>query len=230
MANVKIGCRIINRIERASREIVERFRGIPSSNIGDMMNRLYCMYGIQSINNRTMVGTAFTVKAPMGDNLMVGRALEMAEPGDILVIDSGGTMNRSTLGEIMCTYAQVRGLAGIVVDGCIRDVDGIRNMDIPVFARGVTPQGPYKVGPGEINVPISCGGQAVLPGDILVGDPDGIVVIHKEDAPFVIEAAAQKQAKENEILANYRRGELDRESYRKTYEQLLEKIGMTYVD
>lgn len=230
MGNVKVGCRIYRTITRAPKEMVERFRDIPTSNIGDQMNRLYCMYGIQSMNNRKMIGTAVTVKAPMGDNLMVGRALELAEPGDVLVIDSGGTMNRSTMGEMMFTYAQVRGLAGVVVDGCIRDIDGTRALNIPVFARGVTPQGPYKKGPGEINVPIACGGQAVLPGDIIAGDPDGVVVIHKEDAQYVVEEAIQKLDFETKKLASYRGGELDRKEYLGIYEDLLQKAGVVYID
>lgn len=230
MEKIKVGCRIYRNITRAPKEMVERFRGIPTSNIGDQMNRLYCMYGIRSMNNKKMVGTAFTIKAPMGDNLMVGRALEMAEPGDVLVIDSGGTMNRSTMGELMFTYAQGRGLAGIVVDGCIRDIDGTRMLDIPVFARGVTPQGPFKKGPGEINVPIACGGQAVMPGDIIVGDPDGVVVIHKEDARHVVEDSIKKLDIEIKTLESYHAGNFGREEYLAVYEDLLQKAGVVYID
>ena len=205
--------------------MVERFRGIPTSNIGDQMNRLYCMYGIKSMNNKNMAGTAVTIKAPMGDNLMVGRALELAEPGDVLVIDSGGTMNRSIMGEMMFTYAQGRGLAGIVVDGCIRDIDGTRTLDIPVFAKGITPQGPFKKGPGEINVPIACGGQAVMPGDIIIGDPDGVVVIHKEDAEYVVEDSSEIKK-----LEHYHAGDFGREEYLAMYEDLLQKAGVVYID
>ena len=230
MEKVKVGYRIYKHIDRAPREMVERFRGIPTSNIGDQMGRLYCMYGLQSMNGRSMCGTAVTVKAPMGDNLMVGRALELAEPGDVLVIDSGGTMNRSIMGEMMFTYAQGRGLAGVVIDGCIRDIDGTRPLDIPVFAKGVTPQGPHKLGPGEINVPIACCGQAVMPGDIIVGDPDGVVVIHKEDAAYVIEDSIKKRESEIKKLERYHAGNFGREEYLALYESLLAKIGVTYID
>lgn len=230
MKPMNVGCRIFQTLTRPPQELVERFRGIPTSNIGDQMNRLYCMYGIQSMNCKNMAGTAITIKAPMGDNLMVGRALELAQPGDVLVIDSGGTMNRSVLGELMLTYAQTRGLAGVVVDGCIRDLEGVRGLDIPVFARGVTPQGPYKQGPGEINVPIACGGQAVMPGDILVGDSDGVVVIHREDAPYVVERAEKKLKTEQETLERYHAGDLGREAYLAVYEELLKKAGAVYLD
>lgn len=230
MADIKVGCRIYKTIERAPKEMVERFRGIPTSNIGDQMQRLYCMYGIKSMNNKSMAGTAFTVKAPMGDNLMVGRAISMARPGDVVVIDSGGTMNRSIMGEMMFTYAQGRGLAGIVLDGCIRDIGGTRNLDIPVYAKGITPQGPFKKGPGEINVPIACCGQAVMPGDILIGDPDGVVVIHKEDAQYVVEASIKKLDAENKKLERYHSGDYSHEEYWATYEALLQKAGVTYID
>lgn len=230
MEKMNVGCRIYRNIMRAPKGMVERFRGIPTSNIGDQMNRLYCMYGITSMNRKQMAGTAITIKAPMGDNLMVGRALELAEPGDVLVIDSGGTMNRSIMGELMLTYAQERGLAGVVVDGCIRDIEGVRALDIPVFAKGITPQGPFKMGPGEINVPIACGGQAVMPGDIIVGDPDGVVVIHKEDAPYVVENAARKLESEIKKLESYHAGNLGREAYLAVYEELLKKAGVVYID
>jgi len=230
MENIKVGCRIYRNITRAPKEMVERFRGIPTSNIGDQMHRIYCMYGINSMNHKKMAGTAFTVKAPMGDNLMVGRALDMAEPGDVLVIDSGGTMNRSIMGEMMFTYAQGRGLAGIVVDGCIRDIDGTRTMDIPVFAKGVTPQGPFKKGPGEINVPIACGVQAVMPGDIIIGDPDGIVVIHREDAQYVVEDSIKKLDSEIKKLERYHAGNFSRKEYWESYEALLQKAGVVYID
>ena len=227
---LNVGFRIYKNIKRTPKEMVERFRGIPSSNIGDQMNRIYCMYGLQSMNNKTMLGTAFTVKAPMGDNLMVDRALDLAEPGDVLVVDSGGTMNRSIMGEMMFTYAQGRSLAGIVVDGCIRDIDGARALEIPVYAKGVTPQGPYKKGPGEINVPIACGGQVVFPGDILVGDPDGIVVIRQEDAQYVVEESIKKVNSEIKKLERFHAGEFGFKEHTERYEALLEKLGVVYMD
>ena len=182
---MSIGNRIFTKIDRPDRSLVKKFNGIPSSNIGDMMNRLYCMrQNITRIGQHKtwLVGTAFTVRVPDGDNAFIHRALDLAEPGDVIVIDGNGCTSRSLMGEIMFTYAKNRGIVGIVVDGAIRDSDALDELDIPVYAIAVTPQGPYKNGPGEINVPISCGGQVVFPGDILVGDGDGICVIRKEDA------------------------------------------------
>lgn len=202
----KIGNRIFTRVDRAAPELVEKFRGLPSSNINDEMNRLFCMHSyIRLLNsksaNPSMVGTAITVKAPIGDNLFFHQALDMAQPGDIIVIDGATGNNRSLAGEIMLRFAQNKGIAGIVADGCLRDLDGIEKLTMPVYAAGVTPQGPWKFGPGEVNTPISCGGQVVFPGDILVGDADGIVVIHKKDADEVAAAAIAKKRSEDETFA-----------------------------
>ncbi|PWM23813.1 MAG: methyltransferase [Oscillospiraceae bacterium] len=197
-----IGCRIIQTIERPSPELIEAFRGIPSSNIGDQMGRFYCTNSsIRSFNASPLLGPAYTVKVPQGDNLMVHIALELAQPGDILVIDGEGDLSHALLGEIMVTYARQRKLGGMVVNGCIRDTEAISQLtDFPVYAMGATPQGPYKNGPGEINVPVCCGGLAVLPGDLLVGDADGVVVIRREDAASLVEVAHKKFDSETQML------------------------------
>lgn len=201
-----IGNRVFTKIQRPDPELVKRFEGFPSSNINDEMNRLFCMHSyIHLLNPETaklsMVGTAITVKAPIGDNLFFHQALDMAQPGDIIVVDGATGNNRSLAGEIMISFAQRKGLAGIVVDGCLRDLAGIESLSMPVYAAGVTPQGPFKFGPGEVNTPIACGGQVVFPGDILVGDRDGIVVIRRQDAAEVAEIATEKKAKEDKIFA-----------------------------
>lgn len=220
-----IGFRVFSKVERPDRALVERFRDIPSSNINDMMNRLYCMNGsIHPMNKHHLLGTAITVKAPIGDNMVFHRALDVAQPGDVIVVDGGGCCDRSLAGEIMITYAAAKGLAGIVVDGALRDLDGLRKADIPIYCKAITPQGPYKNGPGEINVPVCCGGVAVLPGDILVGDADGIVVIRPEDAPFVIGKAEEKLRNEDAILGTYRTVGVG-EEHRKKYEKQMVDNG-----
>lgn len=196
-----IGCRIFSEVNRPTKELVEMFKGLPSSNINDEMNRLYCMHDYMRLLNpqssHQLLGTAFTVKVPLGDNLMFHQALDMAQPGDILVVDGGSGNNRSLCGELMMTFAQGKGLAGVVVDGCVRDWDGLESLTMPIYAKGITPQGPWKNGPGEINVPVSCGGQVIFPGDILVGDRDGIVVIRPQDAEFIAQKAIKKKASED---------------------------------
>lgn len=221
------GFRIFTNVERPNRTLVERFRGIPSSNINDMMNRLYNTdASIKSLNHLPMLGTAITVRVPLGDNLMFHRALDIAQPGDVLVVDGGGCMERSLAGEIMITYAEKKGLAGIVVNGALRDLDGILRSSMPVYAKGITPQGPFKNGPGEINVPVCCGGVVVLPGDILVGDLDGVVVIRKDDAPYIIDKAQEKLAKETKKLSAYAEGRVNYEEHESSWAAKAEKLGV----
>ena len=200
-----IGKRIFTNFERPPRDLVEKFRGLPSSNINDEMNRLYCMHDYIQLQNRgtavQLLGVALTVRVPIGDNLFFHQALDMAQPGDVIVVDGGSGNNRSLAGEIMMRFAQTKGLAGIVVDGCMRDLDGIRKLKMPVYCKGISPQGPYKHGPGEVNVPIACGGQVVFPGDILVGDMDGVVVIRPQDADEVAQAASKKMSSEEKTFA-----------------------------
>lgn len=199
-----IGNRVFIEVQRPPREVVEMFRGLPSSNINDEMNRLFCMHDyIRLLNPESAVpllGTAITAKVPIGDNLFFHQALDMAQPGDIIVVDGASGVNRSLAGEIMMRFAQKKGLAGVVVDGCLRDLDGIGKLTMPIYAKGVTPQGPFKFGPGEINSPIACGGQVVFPGDILIGDLDGIVVVRSRDAVEMAAIAAKKKAAEDKTF------------------------------
>ncbi|NLM95752.1 MAG: RraA family protein [Firmicutes bacterium] len=184
-----LGFRIIQDINRPSKELLEAFRGVQTAFIGDAVNRFFCVDSrIKLVNkgNLRMVGSAFTVRTRIADNLMVHKALDLAKPGDVIVIDAEGDMNVAIFGDHMTTAAMLRGLAGYVVNGCIRDVETIETMDFPVFAKGVSPRGPYKDGPGEINVPICCGGVVVKPGDIVVGDRDGVAVIPLEEAENVL--------------------------------------------
>ncbi len=212
MSNV--GFRIYTKINRPARDLVEKFRGLPVANIADEMNRLGCMDArIKPLNSTPLLGTAFTVKARIGDNLMFHKALDLAQPGDIIVVDGRGDLANSLTGEIMMRQALKKGLAGVVVDGAVRDADALRQMNMAIYAAGITPQGPYKDGPGEINVPISCGGVTVNPGDILVGDGDGIVVIAPKDAAIIAEKAKIKSQKEQAIFKAIDEGTHDRSAY-----------------
>ena len=123
-----------------------------------------------------MAGPALTVKTRPGDNLMLHKALDLAEPGDVIVVDAGGDLTNAIIGEIMSGYAASRGLGGIVINGAIRDAGALRRASFPVYAAGVTHRGPYKDGPGEINVPIAIDGMVIEPGDLIVGDEDGVLV------------------------------------------------------
>jgi len=198
MANV--GFRIFPHSNLPSKALIEGFTGIPVANIADSMNRMSCMNAkIRPINNVPLLGPAFTVKSRPGDNLLLSKALDLAQPGDIIVVDVQGDLTNAVMGELMTLWAQQREIGGVIIDGAIRDVGALKTMNIPIYAAGVTPAGPYKDGPGEINVPISCGGVVVHPGDIIVGDEDGIVVIKPQDAEEVLEKSKEKSRIECQI-------------------------------
>ena len=157
-----------------------------------------------------MVGTAVTVRTRPGDNLAIHRAFDFCRPGDVLVIDGGGDLTQAVMGEIMAIYAESIGIVGVVLDGALRDVSVIRAHDFPMYARGVNHRGPYKAGPGDVNVPVSVGGMVVSPGDIVVGDEDGVVAIAQEAANAIIEQAQIKGRKEAEMIRAIKEGRLDR--------------------
>lgn len=154
----------------------------------------------------TMVGTALTVKVPCGDNRAIHQALEILSPGQVLVVDGGGDISRALMGDIMTAIAQKRGAAGIVVDGAIRDLATIGKGSFPVFARAAYHRGPYKNGPGDINVPVSIGGMIISPGDIAVGDHDGIVAFPAEQAEALLQRCLGTEQKEAEMMAQIASG------------------------
>jgi len=191
------GYRIYDDFQRPEPSLMEGFRDIPVPNIGDCMNRCAALPSrIRAFHEMRMIGTAYTVSCCGGDNLLFYYAIDHARPGDVIVVAGGGYTERAYCGEIMATMAKKRGLAGFVVDGAIRDPQEIRRMDFPVFAAGVCPNGPFKNGPGEINVPVSIGSRVIFPGDILVGDPGGIVVIRPQEALEIQKKARAVMEKE----------------------------------
>jgi RraA family protein len=153
-----------------------------------------------------MVGVAFTVRTRPGDNLAIHKALEFVGPGDVIVVDGGGDETRALIGEIMMNIARQRGAAGYVIDGAIRDAAAIAAADFPVFARAAFHRGPYKYGPGEINVPVSIGGMVVTPGDIVVGDDDGVLAFPPAIAPTLLEAVHAQIQRETDTLVAIREG------------------------
>lgn len=197
-----IGYKIVSDFPRPEKALVELFRDIPVANIDDCMNRTAAADGrIRPMNKNPLLGTAFTVQVAQGDNLMFHKAMDLAKPGDVIVIDAGGCTDRAIFGALMINYCRIRGIAGVIVDGAVRDVEELSEMaDIAVYAKGVTPDGPYKNGPGQINVPISFGGKVVCPGDIVVGDADGIIFIKPDQAEALAEKARAVVAKEADIL------------------------------
>ena len=203
---MSVGKRIYLRREMPDPEIMAQFKTIPASNTADVMNRSCAMnpriHLVSSPKEQMMVGPAYTVKGRAGDNLTLHAALNLCGEGDVLVVSNEEDNTRALMGEVMMAYLRyTKKIAGIILDGPIRDIDEIGKWDFPVYCTGTTPGGPYKEGPGEINVPISCGGISVNPGDIILADPDGIIVIPRQDAATILEAAKKFQAADEKKLA-----------------------------
>ncbi len=206
------GFRVLKRRRTVATEWVERFRGLPVANISDCMHRMSA--GPAALRpmhaGAPLAGVALTVRTRPGDNLMVHKALNMAGPGDVIVVDAGGDTTNAIIGEIMARFAMKKGAAGFVINGAIRDAGAIRAADFPIFATGVTHRGPYKDGPGEINVPISLGGMLIEPGDLVLGDEDGVLAIPFDDVARLHAATLKKQEAEAQQMAAIAAGTNDR--------------------
>jgi regulator of RNase E activity RraA len=188
---------------------VARFRGVASSNAADAMGRFHFMDpGMRSRSGLDLCGVAVTVQCRPGDNLMVHKALEMADAGDIVVVCTNGNVTSAVFGELMCRSAVAKGLGGIVVDGALRDADAVRELGFPAFSRAVCPGGCDKDGPGEINIPIACGSTVVMLGDIVLGNSDGLAVVPRQDAHGVIELVEKLVAREQKRIKEIREGDL----------------------
>lgn len=179
-------------------DYVRGFQNIPTTCISDAMEGLNNLHpAIKPLEEEyKLAGRALTVKIPVGDNLAVLKAIRAAKPGDILVVDAKGDHYRAIAGDFVIGMAQTLGVGGLVVDGVIRDIVGIKVLNFPVFSRGTTVAASGKAGIGEINVPISCGGTAVNPGDIIIGDADGVVVIPQSIEEDVLKKALVKLEKD----------------------------------
>ena len=210
-----VGKRIYLKRNMPDHDIMMQFKNIPASNTADCMGRSCAMnpriHLVSSPKAQMMVGPAFTVKCRAGDNLALHAALNLCNEGDVLVVSNEEDNTRALMGEVMMAYLYLqKKVAGIVLDGPIRDIDEIGKWDFPVYATGTTPGGPYKEGPGEVNVPIACGGISVEPGDIILADPDGVIVIPRNDAAVILEDAKKFQAADEGKLEKTRQGTINR--------------------
>ncbi len=205
------GFRLRQEIERPHPETLTGLGLFDTPAVSDLMNRLYTMTpGVRNLTgqNLRILGPACTVKVYPGDNLMVHKSLDIANPGDVVVVDTSNSSLTAVLGDLVCTKARHRGIAGFVVDGLIRDLPAIRALgDFPVFARGVTPIGPLHRGPGEVNHAISAGGIVVQPGDVVLGDLNGVVVVPRDMADELLDRLRTRAAVEADYTAGVARGE-----------------------
>lgn len=206
-----IGFRIYELSQRVSPEWVEKFRDLPVANVSDCMWRMTA--GGAALRpmhaGGVLAGPAFTVKTRPGDNLMVHKAIAMAQPGDVIVVEAGGDITNAIIGELMVATAKRKGLAGFIIHGAIRDSAELGTGNFPVYAMGVTHRGPYKDGPGEINVPVSFGGMVIQPGDLILGDADGCLCVPLSDVEAVYEATVAKNEAEVQMMDDIANDRLD---------------------
>ncbi|KIL45251.1 RraA family protein [Jeotgalibacillus soli] len=225
---MSLGFRVLPLEKRVDKEIVEQFKHVVTPHISDNMGRMSAAGPELRPYHKEgkLVGPALTVKTRPGDNLLVHKAIDLAEPGDIIVVDAGGDTTNAIVGEIMKRIAEKNGIAGFVINGAIRDVAAFKNDTFPVYAKGITHRGPYKDGPGEVNVPISIGGMLIHPGDLIVGDDDGLVVVPADQAEEILQIANNMAANELEIFDTIEQGTVDRT----WVDQLLNEKGCEIIE
>ncbi|CAG9180140.1 RraA family protein [Cupriavidus pampae] len=210
------GYRINPRADGPAADIVDAFRTMPVAAIGDAMSRNVGTYGLRQYHARldtVLCGPAVTVRVRPGDNLMIHKALMMVQPGDVLVIDGGADVTQALVGGLMRTTCIAKQLGGLVIDGAVRDLLEWAEEGMPIFARGHTHRGPSKDGPGEINIPISCAGMAVLPGDLIIGDADGVIAVPAAEAEDVLRRTHAHLEREAKIRETNRTGTADPERF-----------------
>ncbi|MFN3213540.1 MAG: RraA family protein [Henriciella sp.] len=203
------GFMIRSDFDRPSPDLISKFSDFETADVSDAMNRLYAMSGkLRNLSNdKELLGPALTVKLYPGDNLMIHKTLDIAKPGDVVVVDCSGAMTNAVFGDLVANKAKHRGIAGFIIDGLIRDVDGVRETGLPVYARGVTPFGPLHRGPGEINTPVSCGGVVVNPGDIIKADATGIAVVPKDYGPEILSRLQASKDRQAAYVESVKRGD-----------------------
>jgi len=221
------GFRIRTQWQRLDPAFVTDFAELPVAVVSDVMSRL--VGGGTNLRpmhiSGVLAGPALTVKVRPGDNLMIHKAIEMAQPGDIIVVDAAGDTTNSLMGELMLAHAIKRGVAGFVLNGAIRDAQAYRDQNLPVYAVGVTHRGPYRDGPGEIGFPISIEGMVIEPSDLMLGDLDGVVCVPKTDLASVLAGARKKSAAEQKQMAQTLDGSVDKS----WIDKVLDEKGCTYV-
>jgi regulator of RNase E activity RraA len=207
-----IGFRILKRRCVIDADMIAAFRKLPVANISDCMARMTAAGpALRPMHaGGVLSGPALTVKTRPGDNLMLHKALDIAVAGDVIVCDAGGDLTTAIIGEMMLSIAIRKKLGGVIINGAIRDAGFVKSSAFPVYACGVTHRGPYKDGPGEINVPVAIGGMVIEPGDLIVGDDDGVLCVPIDHAPAILKATEAKHAAETKQMADIAAAKDDR--------------------
>ncbi|MBK6007935.1 RraA family protein [Ramlibacter ginsenosidimutans] len=201
---------VLKDFERVAPEIVKKAADFQPAILSDVNGRRGAMHGrIQPLNRRMkLAGPALTVEVRPGDNLMIHAALSLAKPGDVLVIDGKADQTCALMGAIMMNAARQRGLAGVVIDGAVRDAIELEELGFPVFSVGTNPNGPTKEVAGRIGHPVSCGGVTVHPGDFIVADADGVMCVEREKIESLLAAAAEKVVAEARRIDGIKQGDV----------------------
>jgi 4-hydroxy-4-methyl-2-oxoglutarate aldolase len=208
----KVGFRVHESWQRPDAALLAAFQPSASSQVADSMFRLGAMdSGIRPVwRSPKIVGSALTVWCHTGDNLMLHKAISLAMPGDIIVMNTQGNVTNSPFGELLAASAIKKGIAGLIIDGTVRDAASLEAMKLPVYSRGLCPNGCNKDGAGEVGAVIACGGVAVRPGDVIIADRDGVSVVPLADAVEVARLSKEKVASEEKRAAEIERGVLVR--------------------
>lgn len=222
------GLKIKQNWMRVDQAVIKTAKNIDTSLISDVMGRLPgtgpLLRPMHTSGN--LIGSALTVRTRPGDNLMLHKAIDMANPGDVIVCDAGGDTTNALMGELMLVHAIQRGVAGFVLNGAIRDAEGFLKQNLPTYAVGINHKGPYRDGIGEIGFPISINGMVIQSGDLIVGDYDGVVCLPINDAQEIIKRAKAKGEAEDQQMKVTIAGKIDRS----WVDKALQSKGCIFID
>ena len=221
---------VVRRIQRADADAIRLLGQLGVATVHEAQGRTGLMrpYLRPIYPTAKTGGSAITVSCQPGDNLMIHAALELCQAGDVLVVTTTSESTDGMFGELLAVSSRARGVVGLVIDAGVRDVTDITAMDFPVWAKAISAQGTVKATPGSVNVPVVCAGASVGPGDVIVGDADGVCVVPRETAADIARLGAERVAKEEKTRERLRRGELGLDFY--GFRAKLAELGVRYVD
>ncbi len=221
---------IIRKIRRADVEAIRALGALGVATIHEAQGRTGLMrpYMRPIYPSARVAGSAITVSSQPGDNLMIHAALELCQAGDVLVVTTTSESTDGMFGELLAVSARAQGVAGLVIDAGVRDVTELTAMDFPVWAKAISAQGTVKATAGSVNISVVCAGMSVNPGDVVVGDADGVVVVPRASAAEVARLGGERLVKEEKTRERLRRGELGLDFY--GFRQKLTELGVVYRD
>lgn len=221
---------VVRNIPRASPEVIAGLREAGVATVHEAAGRIGLLGTriVPRMPGSAVAGSAVTVSSHPGDNLMIHAAVEVCQPGDILVVTTTADSEHGMFGDLLATSLKARGVIGMVTDAGVRDIATLRLMDFPIWSRAVHSQGTVKATAGSVNVPVIAAGQLVNPGDVIIADDDGVVAIPVSLAAHVLDAAIKRVANEEAKRAQFEGGELGLDLY--DLRPLLDQLGVVYVD